>query len=406
MKMPPARSLPVRLIRRTCLFIVCSLALAGTHARAREFTIPISQEMVDGAKLGVQPGDTILLEAGPRKVLHFEHLQGSPTNYVTIRNHGGEVIIKNDDRHFDIFVGSSRYFHITGQGVAGQKFGIHLSGTMKEHGSALMIGGLSSDCEVDHLQINNSGFAGMLIKTDGAVGTIMDNISIHDNFIHDTGGEGMYVGETKIPGQLFHHLKIYNNVVARSGYEACQICNIIEDCQIHNNVFYGCGTRGDLWQDRGVQLAHSACEMYNNIVMHAHSVLLVGSGGPPKFIHDNYFEGTVSGPGVEYGDANVSTSFNTSITIERNYIKGVPDVQPVILFTGEQTEFHASSNVYQDGSRFLQTQPIIDLSKKVFVENNTRADIPSPHFVDEAHDNFELVDSDRYKAMGMGLKQE
>lgn len=379
-------------------------AILACEASAKEFTIPLAQELVDGAKLGVQPGDTILLEAGPRTTLRFEHVVGSPTDYVTIRNKDGEVLIRNDNRHFDIFIGTSRYFHLTGEGKNGVRYGIQLAGTMPLHGSALMISGLSSDCEVDHLEIHHPGFAGMLVKTDGAVGTTMDNISIHDNFIHDTGGEGMYVGETKIPGQLFHHVKIFNNVVARSGYEACQVCNIIEDCQIHNNVFYRCGQRGDLWQDRGVQLAHSACEMYGNIVMFAHSVLLVGSGGPTKFVHDNYFEGTVSGPGVEFGDAKVTTSFNTGITIEKNYFRGVSNVQPVILFTGEETELHASNNVYQDGCQFLQIQPIVDLSKKVFAENNRRAEIQRPQFVDEAHDNFALVAGDPYKALGMGLK--
>jgi len=318
---------------------------------------------------------------------------------------GGEVLIRNTDRYYDIFVGTSHFFRITGTGVANIKYGIHLAGT-NVHGSGLIIGGLSSDCEVDHLQIEKPGFAGMLVKTDGAVGAVMDNISLHHNYIHDTGGEGMYVGETKIPGQHFHHLEIWNNVVARSGYEACQICNIVEDCKIHNNVFYHAGLRRDLWQDRNMQIAHSTCDFRDNLAIQAHSTILVGSGGGPKLITNNYFEGTLSGPGVEFGDAKLPGSSDSSIAIEANFFRDVSSVQPIIIFTGSETTLHASGNVWEGENAFIQTQPIIDLSKKVIVENNRNGPVARPRFVDEKNDNFLLVDGDPYRRLGMGIKPE
>jgi hypothetical protein len=186
------------------------LAMAGGlspfDAAAKSFVIPLAQTTVDGAALGAGPGDIVILEAGPRRFLRIEHLVGRPEAYITITNSPGEVVIHNDDHYYDIWIGASRYFRLTGAGESTLRLGIRLDGTNRD-GSALMIGGLSSDCEIDHLQIGHAGFAGMAIKTDGAVGTFMDRVNIHDNYVHDTGGEGLYIGETRTPGQIFRQLE-------------------------------------------------------------------------------------------------------------------------------------------------------------------------------------------------------
>jgi hypothetical protein len=270
-----------------------------------------------------------------------------------------------------------------------------------------MIAGLSSDYELDHLHIARPGFAGLLLKTDGADGTLLENLNIHDNSIHDAGGEGMYLGETKTTGQTLRHVQIWNNVVVRSGWEACQIAHGAEDVRVHNNVFYRAGLAGELWQDNNLQLsANTTAEIRDNLVIGAGSHLLIAFGGLAKTIRNNYFEGTITGPGISLADSNIPAIANTTFTLEDNFFRGVQPVQPVLLFLGAETVVTATNNAWAGGNRFLRHQPIIDLSQQLRVRDNRNEPVPRPQFVDETHDNFQLVPDDPYRKLGIGLLPE
>ena len=370
---------------------------------AREISIPSAQTEIDGAALGVQPGDVILLEAGTRPFLKIDRVVGTPQACVTIRNHGGAVEIGNADRYYGIFVSRSRFFRISGTGAAQLVRGIQINGT-GPHGSGVMIAGLSSDYELDHLDLGHPGFAGMLLKTDGADGTLLANVNIHDNYIHDTGGEGLYLGETQPTGQTLRHVQIWNNVVARTGWEACQIAHGAEDVRVHHNVFYRAGLAGELWQDNNFQLsANTTCEFHHNLVIGAGSHLVIAFGGLAKTVADNYFEGTVTGPAVSLADSNIPVIANTEFVLERNFFRGVQPVQPIVLFTGERTLLRARDNRWEGDNRLIRHQPILDLSRIVLLERNENAAVPRPRFVDEAHDDFRLVPGDPYRKLGLGL---
>ena len=96
----------------------------------------------------------------------------------------------------------------------------------------------TSDFELSFIEIREVGFAGMTLKTDDD-GTIpMNNVFIHDNYIHDIGSEGMYIGSTQTPPQhSFNNLRIENNRVLRTGTEALQVGQLGDGCKIRNNVF-------------------------------------------------------------------------------------------------------------------------------------------------------------------------
>lgn len=378
------------------------VALAAS-ALAREITIPLTQTEVDGEALGVKPGDVLLLEAGTRPFLKLDRIVGAPEAPVQIRNHGGLVVMRNTDRYYNIFVARSHYFRITGTGDPALPRGIHLDGT-GPHGSGVSIAGLSSDYELDHLHISRPGFAGLLLKTDGADGTLLENLLIHDNYIHDSGGEGMYLGETKEKGQTLRHIRIWNNVVVRAGWEACQIAHAESDVEVHHNVFYQAGLGGELWQDNNFQLSsNTTVDFHHNIVIGAGAHLVIAMGGLAKTIRDNYFEGTIAGAGMSLMDSNVSKIANTTLVIERNFFRGVQSVQPIVLFTGERTKLTLRDNVWEGTNRFLRHQPIIDLSRMLDVVNNRQATVAAPRFVDPENGNFHLAADDPYRKLGIGL---
>ena len=59
----------------------------------------------------------------------------------------------------------SKYIHVTGTGDSNHEYGLKIiyskSGT-----SGISLSSLSSDFEIDHMDISNTGFAGIIAKTD------------------------------------------------------------------------------------------------------------------------------------------------------------------------------------------------------------------------------------------------
>ncbi len=92
---------------------------------------------------------------------------------------------------------------LSGKGDATYTYGIKLINSNASNGMGVTVGDLSSDCELEHIEVAKAGFAGMMVKTDPGCdpATWRDNfamykVKIHDNYIHDTGGEGLYIGNS------------------------------------------------------------------------------------------------------------------------------------------------------------------------------------------------------------------
>ena len=92
-----------------------------------------------------------------------------------------------------------------------------------------------------NVEIKNTGFAGIMAKTDPTCsnpktwrtgGYILQNLNLHHNYIHDTFGEGMYIGYTggymveskKVCdgeyafGHFLENVQIYDNIVESHSY--------------------------------------------------------------------------------------------------------------------------------------------------------------------------------------------
>jgi hypothetical protein len=96
----------------------------------------------------------------------------------------------------------------------------------------------TSDYELSFIEIREVGFAGMTLKTNDDEEFSMNNVFIHDNYIHDIGSEGLYIGSTQSPPQhSFNNLCIENNRVLRTGTEALQIGQLGDGCKVRYNVF-------------------------------------------------------------------------------------------------------------------------------------------------------------------------
>ena len=252
------------------ILILSSVELFYIEAAAQTRNIEVSpvQQTVDGTAMGVNPGDTIFVAAGNRSELHFSNITGTDEKPVIIINRGGKVVI-NTEKRYAIFFSNSIHFRITGTG-SNDKYGIEIASSKSQ---GLAISEFSSNCEADHLEIHNAGFAGIMAKTDPDCRRkdlrffIMKNLSFHDNLIYDTASEGFYVGFSWFPIRPFrcgqdsilyaheiHGLRIYSNDLHHTGAEAIQVGSSTRDVKIFCNSIRNYGTENALWQNNGVQI--------------------------------------------------------------------------------------------------------------------------------------------------------
>jgi hypothetical protein len=213
---------------------------------------------------------------------------------------------------------------------------------VKESNSGLAVGG-STNFTLEFIEVSRVGFAGMLVKKDNDGNATMLNVRIHDNYIHDTGSEGLYLGSTQSQPQHKIQAFIYNNRFIRTGTEAIQAAHLIDGSLVENNVALFAAIDWldafQPYQDNNLQINHreGVVRVRNNIVVGAASALIqcfgINVDGDTRtedeqlIVEDNLFLGTRSlvayvhsgfAEGVELLVAN-----NVISTVTHNALKGI-----------------------------------------------------------------------------------
>lgn len=252
-----------------------------------DFFVSISNESFgfDGDELGVKPGDIICLDGSvtyDRPVL-FKNIKGTAESPVIITNCNGRAKIDLPGRSYAVGTNNSKYFRITGTGDPKFKYGISITGVK---GRGLDLNSLSSNFEIDHLEIFDIGFAGIMAKTDPTCNdeTIrgnftMENVSFHHNYVHDVGGEGFYIGNSfyengrnldcgnRLPHDIVN-IKVYSNIFRNTGWEGLQVGCAIKGAEIFNNDIENFGQANKANQRNGIQLGEGTGGLcYNNRVV-------------------------------------------------------------------------------------------------------------------------------------------
>lgn len=360
--------------------------------------------IIKGDSLGVKPGQKVCLAAGFYMQIRFLNMHGEPGNPVTIQNCGGQVEIGDDityGRWWAVDLAYSSYVRLTGSGTPGIRYGIRLG---RSGDSSLKIGA-ATDTEIDHLEIANSNFAGILAKTDyrGVVppdAPEMNNVNIHDNYIHDTRGEGMYIGETTTPGQNFRHLEIWNNIVTRTGFDLLQVANAVEDVKVHHNVLYKSGLRNVLYQNKGLQIGDNCVgDYYNNFVIGSVSNSMIVMGMGDIDIHNNYFQGA-GDPGF-YVDNRKVTLPGAPIKIRDNYLMEVRETAPFFNIFNELNPVSVTGNRVEGNNVLINTDPLSPVPIVVSHSDNVVGPIERVQFTDVTVDDFTLPENSPYKGIGL-----
>lgn len=261
---------------------------ARVHAQCNcDYTIPVNVVYVDADTLNIQPGDVICIQAGERTHLGLKNFHGTASQPIIFKNCGGQVVISNDNFYYGIRLDNCKYFRFTGTGSPQHLYGFKVAKTgWSAIGMTIGIG--STDFEVDHVEISNTGFAGLMCKTDpdctgkpNRGNFVQANTVIHHNYIHHTGGEGIYVGFPHYTGivrdcngdsiRVYPHdldgVQIYNNIIESTGREGIQVGCAVNNVNIFNNTISDYGTTDVGWQRGGIHLSTGTTgKLYNNLI--------------------------------------------------------------------------------------------------------------------------------------------
>lgn len=174
-----------------------------------------------------------------------------------------------------------------GRGYNNLDFGFKVIAMPEFANTAIQCSGLCNELEFFGIEIYKADFAGFMIKADPSANQPQywwptykhNNLRIHHCYIHDTTGEGSYLGHynpnwyegTNSQGESVryraHHLynpRIYRNIYKHQGYDNFQLNNA-ENAEICYNVFIDGGYRMEKDQTSALALGLSG-KIYNNII--------------------------------------------------------------------------------------------------------------------------------------------
>ncbi|MEM9679780.1 MAG: choice-of-anchor Q domain-containing protein [Bacteroidota bacterium] len=273
----------------TCIFN------ADIDCSAVDFTFELGRGTLNGAVESIEPGAIIGIEAGSYDRIIFQNIVGTSDRPIVIINCGGKVTVGGPNANNGILFQNSKHFRLTGTGDADNKYGIFVAGS-KDGSQGVAAARFSSNLEIDHIEIQKAGFAGIMVKSDpncdpqtsaerggpnkiGNQDFVMRDISIHDNYIHDVTGEGIYLGNSFYNGtnvygcgvtQYPHEVRgveINNNIVENAGWEAIQVGAAVEDVKVHSNIITDYGAANRSGQNGGIQVGIGTTgQVFNNLI--------------------------------------------------------------------------------------------------------------------------------------------
>ena len=274
-----------------------------------------SFKAIDGT-IGVKPGDKVCFQSGTRPDLLIKNFNGTAANPITITNMcDGKVILKASAGTGRLaYIGNSSFIRFTGSANPNEQYGIEFTSAVQ----AIDFRDLSTNVEADHLYIHDIGYSALNAKTDPTCdpATWRDNFTMyyvifHDNYVKNTGGEGIYIGESHyhttvaktcsgVPMQLLEHsvigVKIYNNKFENIGRDAIQVGSAIAGSEIHHNTILGFGATNEYAQQSGIQINPGTnAEVYNNIIDSGTGYGIFAGGRGGSHIYNNIIRNALQG---------------------------------------------------------------------------------------------------------------
>lgn len=374
----------------------------------------------------VAPGEKICIMAGTYSYISLEGLVGTADRPITITNCGGPVLFNGGASatpNFGIRVVKSQFFRVSGSGAPGVKYGMRVDGGSRSFSSGLAMADSVSNIEIENVEIRMAS-VGFIIKTNAASclpgswagAWEISNLDIHDNYVHNTQGEGFYIGNTMytatvkdcaganitVETQTTRNVKVYNNLLDTLGWDGIQVATTVAGVEIFNNVVRNFGTLNIGSQQAGIILGgKSNGRVYNNVVDFGtgNGIQVFGSG--TNFVYNNVVinagKGTTLQDGIFIDDRPapgfaplvVKLVNNTVVSPGRDGIRASNTNRTM----GPGSEF-VNNLVVAPGTIGTNSTPYIIFPSNIGAtqrNNINRATIAEAGFVNAAQKNYRLL---------------
>ncbi len=417
----------MKIIRHITLLIILILVLTpwlifGQRSLS-SLDIPASTTEIDGHTnaAGIRPGDTINLLPGEKLYLRVRYLHGTAEAPIVIINIQGLVAVTGF--YYGIKLDSCSHIKITGRGVPSLNYGIMV---FDIEGSGISIEGLSTDIELEGAEISYTSLAGIFAKSDPDCmfnstrdKYTMRNLFIHDNYIHHTGMEGLYIGNTSYTGKvincdgrdtlvyphLIRNAKIYNNRVEHTGWDGIQVSCADSSCSINDN-YIQYDSDSAYWNQMSGILAGggSRCDCFNNVIkdgkgdgidiftlggQYIYNNLIINSGKTfhpdsllPYQKHGIYIGNNSTIPGTSYNIVYNTIIFPKNEGIKFDNLLSRNSIASNNIIINPGGFIYAGENAYID---------VVSPAMEVLVENNFKSlNYQDAKFADPSLWNFDL----------------
>jgi len=357
-------------------------------------------------------GDTVVISPSRTSAITLSNIIGSPGSWITFTNPSDAQITIADASSAigQMRISGCRYIRLLGNNYSSETYGIRLNG--------VWIGGClgvvnTKDIEIAYIEAYNASHVGIGMSQCWApwacVDTeIMENVTIHHNYIHDVGGEGMYLGKSsRTNAPKFRDVQIYNNRIENCGWDGIQLGQTIgENNNIYNNTLKNIGHGGTnihCWSTGVHQTApcpgqwfgivtnpeNYGVNIYRNYVQDVHFTAIsthFDSDGPVDIYDNVVWNAGYRGISVQSG-IGLSTVINNTV---------VSSVRGISTRNGDTTGEVRYNLVIANSSGGISS----DYSTQN--DNRTQSSIATENFVNAATGDFRLTTTSPAKDAGIG----
>ncbi len=422
-----------------------------------------------------QPGDVVCIDGiSNAKMLRIYNLDGAPGNPIIFRNEGGQVHFGIAVSGANVLMKNSRYLKFEGS-FDGSTYGFHIAPSSGRSDKGIRMESRTTDVEISGFEIENTKI-GISVSTksncsdaqlaisgsgtemydydnDGqsygdlndittADNFVMENYTIHHNYIHDIRDEGMYLGTnrsfpmygpngeqgdanggaticqngqgltTMDPDYYVYNdprnpkmqgLSVYEVRIERTGREAINIKSIIDSCNVYDNIIKEDTLDNELWQRGGINLQFPVrCDVYRNIVIDGHGPGIFTSGAGGEIANNLIVRagqvGSINARGVflrspDYVEGRDTFPFSEDYRPLYDASRFIVENNTIISPDAEAIDFevdYGSSHVIRNN---LMADALVGIEENANVSsysNTLFADLTTPDFVDAATDNYRL----------------
>lgn len=434
------------MLKKSGILVLLLLLLSNVFAQECDtilYSSPKFHKLIGGSKMkNILPGQTVCLKAGKYFQIEIQNLQGTEEKPIKIIPVDGEVIIDTNS-HFGIKISHSSHIILSGM-TDSLQYGIRV---LQNNGTGISIDELSSDIEICGCEVGNVTLTGIVAKTDPDCSLtavrdsfLMKNILIHHNYIHHTGYEGLYIGNTFFTGvhiqcngkdtlvlpHLNENIKIYDNYISHTGYDGIQVSSTTKGCQIHDNQIYFDSQKKQWGQMSGIIIGDGTkAECYNNIIAYGAGIGIEVHGQASRIYNNLIVEagrtyvpnqqGAFSKPAIFVG-YNLYNPTNQAYKIYQNTIYR-PKSEGIRFVNQNSAKNEIINNIIVDPGIWKHFDSIgiptnnafINIGSNITFEvqnNYTTRDTSELRFVDSQHFNFMLQPSSPAIDKGKNLLAE